>query len=157
MRDDPPILNPCPFCGEQAHIKIREMQKWAGCENANCPAGVIATSITTWNHREETHPSPDRDGLIEKLEAVAFDDMVAAEDRPILKLEEAIAIIHRFFNGRPAVPGKALEMMTRDELLAHVRGLVEKLAAAAFRASDISTALYIPLQKAIAIIKGEIA
>jgi hypothetical protein len=36
-------------------------------------------------------------------------------------IDSAIAIIRRHYEGRPAVEGKPLELMSRDELLAHIR------------------------------------
>lgn len=68
------------------------------------------------------------DSLIDKANgalAIALHHLQAdgALDRTLLAeaigvAKDAIAIIHRHYEGRPAVDGKPLELMTRDELLA---------------------------------------
>lgn len=60
------------------------------------------------------------DSLIEKLikESRAFRD---SENAGMLHISKVIAIIHRHYNGKPAIEGKPIELQTRDELLAYIR------------------------------------
>lgn len=66
--------------------------------------------------------------LIELLEVIDADLMGADETidgyfcSPLQKrIQAAITIVRQHFEGRTAVPGKPLELMTRDELLAYIR------------------------------------
>lgn len=62
------------------------------------------------------------DSLIQELESQKFahgEDLKPYNDA----VSDCIAIVRRYYEGKPAIPGKPVELQTRLELLAHVRSL----------------------------------
>ncbi len=59
---DPPLLKPCPFCGEEADDSVLRARAepfiWIQCGNENCCAegpsmSSAYTAIAAWNKRHE--------------------------------------------------------------------------------------------------------
>jgi hypothetical protein len=63
----------------------------------------------------------DADELIKAIEAAAFNPTYDDRMGKFVPLDKAITIFRLHTEGRPAVEGKPLELMTRDELLSYIQ------------------------------------